>query len=104
MTPATARGAVVAVAARPELWWTALRTLRRLAAPGWWHRPSLPLPDSRLWTFRMVTMYGKADTEPSPHDVVTYLAWCRSADQARAADSHRGRSRGMDPRGTSQCG
>lgn len=93
----------MAIGARPDLWWTSLRTVMRLAAPGWWRRPSLPFPDPRLWSFRMVTMYGRADAEPSPGDVVAYLEWCRSA--GRAHDKrHRGRSRSIDPRRRSRGG
>ncbi len=68
-----------AVAGRPDLWWTALGVLRRLAAPGWWRaRPPLPLPDGRLWAFRMVTAYGRPDRVPERADVISYLEWCRS--------------------------
>jgi hypothetical protein len=68
-----------AVARRPELWWSALGALRRMAAPGWWKDgPYLPLPDQRLWGFRMVTAYGRPDAVPEPADVISYLEWCRS--------------------------
>jgi hypothetical protein len=70
---------VRAVLRRPDLWWAALGALRRLAVPGWWHRaPFLPVPDPRLWDFRMVTAYGSADADPESTDVVSYLEWCRS--------------------------
>ena len=77
------RSAMVAVvrgvAIRPDLWWTALAALRRLAAPGWWaSRPHLPLPDGRLWEFRMVTAYGRSDQVPDRADIISYLEWCRS--------------------------
>jgi hypothetical protein len=69
---------VLAVGRRPWLWWPALAAVWRMAAPGWWRRrPYLPLPDERLWAFRMVTAYGRADAEPEPADVVSYLEWCR---------------------------
>lgn len=68
-----------AVATRPDLWWTALGALRRLAAPGWWSSPPhLPLPDGRLWAFRMVTAYGRPDQVPDRSDVIAYLEWCRA--------------------------
>jgi hypothetical protein len=74
-----------AVATRPDLWWTALGVLRRLAAPGWWSsRPYLPRPDGRLWAFRMVTAYGRPDQVPNRSDVIAYLEWCRST--ARSVD------------------
>jgi hypothetical protein len=64
---------------RPDLWWTALGVVRRLAAPGWWGAPPhLPLPDRRLWEFRMVTAYGSPDADPDPVDLLSYLEWCRA--------------------------
>ena len=72
-----------AVLRRPALWPTALATLCRLAPPGWWRRsPHLPVPDRRLWAFRMVTAYGRPDAEPVAGDVVSYLEWCRDAGSA----------------------
>jgi hypothetical protein len=69
----------LAVAFRPDLWWTALGSLRRMAAPGWWRsRPYLPLPDAGWWQFRMVTAYGRPDAVPVGSDVVSYLEWSRS--------------------------
>jgi hypothetical protein len=83
--PLPAFGAVArAVAWRPDLWWTALGVLRRLAAPGWWRsRPYLPLPGAALWRFRMVTAYGRPDAVPERADVVSYLEWCRSTAPVR---------------------
>ncbi len=38
-----------AVAARPALWPSAVRAMRRTAAPGWWRRPPfLPVPSGRI--------------------------------------------------------
>jgi hypothetical protein len=53
--------------------------VRRLA-PRWWWRtsPHLPLPDRRLWEFRMVTAYGRPDAVPERADVISFLEWCRS--------------------------
>jgi hypothetical protein len=78
--PAWSLGAAAwAVVRRPELWWTALGALRRMAAPGWWRsRPYLPFPGGAWWQFRMVTAYGRPDGVPIPADVVSYLQWCRS--------------------------
>jgi hypothetical protein len=75
-----------AVLTRPWLWGEALRTLRRLAAPGWWRRPPfLPLPDAAYWRFRMQTAFGDDHSgRPSTQDVVDYLRWCQ-----RARPSHR---------------
>jgi hypothetical protein len=75
---------VAAVGRRPDLWWTALGALRRLAVTGWWRRPPhLPLPDRQLWGFRMVTAYGRPDAVPDPDDVVSYLEWCRTTAPRR---------------------
>jgi hypothetical protein len=69
---------VAAVVARPDLWWTTLGAVRRMAAPRWWRSPPyLPLPGRRLWAFRMVTAYGHPDAWPPAPDVVGYLEWCR---------------------------
>jgi hypothetical protein len=78
---------VLLVLARPHLWPTALRQAARLARPGWWRRPPfLPVPDPDYLHFRMETQYGAA--EPDPHDLVTYLEWCR----AESRRMHRGES------------
>ena len=78
-SPRTAAGMVVAVLPRPDLWWAALGALVRLARPGWWRTGSrLPVPDPRLWAFRMVTAYGDPGATPVAADVISYLEWCRS--------------------------
>ena len=73
----SAAGAVIA---RPSLWPTALRQLRRLTPTGWWRRfPFLPIPDANYLRFRMITAYGGDGTSaPRTHDLVTYLEWCRA--------------------------
>lgn len=69
---------VLAVAARPWLWWTALAFLARLAPRGWWRRPPhLPLADPAYLRFRAQTFSGDPGTPPGPADVVAYLEWCR---------------------------
>lgn len=76
-------GVVGAVAVRPQLWWTAIVQVFRLAAPGWWRRrPFLPTPDPDYLAFRLQTMYGDAAHQPEPDDVVVYLEWCRSYRRA----------------------
>lgn len=68
-----------AVVRRPDLWGTALGELVRMAPSGWWRTaPHLPLPDRRLWEFRMVTNYGRPDAVPARADVITFLEWCRA--------------------------
>jgi hypothetical protein len=70
-------GAVASVAARPQLWGTALTSTVRLARPGWWRRPPfLPVPDRAYLGFRLETQYG-GRAAPEPRDLVTYLEWCR---------------------------
>ncbi len=67
-----------AVLARPRLWSTAIRQMRRMAAPGWYRRvPFLPLPSGDYLRFRLVTQYGDPGHRPDPIDVVNYLSWCR---------------------------
>ncbi|MGA2838236.1 MAG: hypothetical protein ABSF84_16730 [Acidimicrobiales bacterium] len=74
---------VRAVLVRPDLWWTAIGELRRLAPHLWWRSsPHLPLPDRRLWEFRMVTAYGRPDAVPGRADVVSFLEWCRATGAA----------------------
>jgi hypothetical protein len=94
------------VARRPDLWWTALGVLRRLAAPGWWRsRPFLPLPDGALWRFRMVTAYGRPDAVPARPDVLSYLEWCRSTAPAGRSWTGTGSPSGAgDRRGPSGSG
>jgi len=95
-----------AVVTRPDLWWTALGALRRLAAPGWWATPPrLPLPDGRLWAFRMVTAYGRPDQVPDPADVLSYLEWCRSTARIDRPRHGRGTPRpSRDRRDRSRAG
>ena len=77
---------VGAVLARPDLWWTGLGELRRMAPRLWWRSPPrLPLPDRRLWEFRMATAYGRPDAVPARGDVVSFLEWCRAASAASAS-------------------
>lgn len=83
LTASMIRTVLLAVVPRPRLWWVALRTVTRLAAPGWWHRwPPIPSPPAEYWRFRMATAYGGAsDQEFSVADVVSYLDWCRTRDR-----------------------
>lgn len=68
-----------ALLAHPELWGTAIRQVFVLAVAGWWRRaPFLPVPDRAYLQFRLQTAYGDPDGSPTPHDVVTYLHWCRA--------------------------
>ena len=79
-SPVWAVRAVASVLRHPSLWVTALRQARTLAPRGWWHRfPFLPVPDRDYLRFRIVTAYGGDGTRaPEPHDLLTYLHWCRA--------------------------
>ena len=67
-----------AVVRRPSLWGTAVRQVRRTAPPRWWRRaPFLPVPTRDYLGFRLVTQYGDPGASPTPHDVISYLEWCR---------------------------
>jgi hypothetical protein len=69
----------LAVAAHPPLWSTALRMVRRTAAPRWWARPPfLPVPPPDYVQFRMVTQYGDERHAVASADVLNYLSWCRT--------------------------
>ncbi len=71
----------VAIACRPRLWATALRTAARTARPEWWRRPPfVPVPDRPYLRFRMETQYGD-QRPPVAADVVSYLDWCRVQDR-----------------------
>ncbi len=73
-----------AVAARPRLWPTAVRQMRRTAPRHWYlHWPFLPLPPRGYLAFRLVTQYGDPNHRPEPMDVVNYLSWCRQWDSKR---------------------
>jgi hypothetical protein len=74
------------VVLRPRLWVSALRQGRRLVGRGWWRRrPFLPVPDAAYLRFRFETQYGSA-APPRPHDVLTYLEWCREMDAMSRAN------------------
>ena len=72
-----------AVLRRPRLWSTAIRQIRRMIPTRWWTRPPfVPIPDREYVRYRLETAYGEHAT-PRVADVVRYLEWCRSADEAR---------------------
>jgi len=75
--------AASAVVRHPSLWAVAVVQLVRMAPAGWWRRaPFLPRPDPAYVAFRLQTAYGD-DRAPEPHDVVTYLRWCREYPRSR---------------------
>jgi hypothetical protein len=72
----------LAVLARPRLWPTGVRQVRRLARPGWYRRaPFLPLPPRTYLAFRSTTQSGDPDAPLDPAEAVSYLEWCRSWDR-----------------------
>ena len=77
---------VLAIAARPGLWLTAVRQGRRLARQGWWrHPPFLPVPGPGYMAFRMETQYGDGLHRPEAADVVHYLSWCQQMARLETA-------------------
>ncbi len=66
-----------ALGRRPELWATAVRSLRCHAPNGWWKRaPFLPLPDPSWINFRLETAYGGDGNEPiSAEELIAWLEW-----------------------------
>ena len=77
------------VVRRPDLWWTALGTLVRQAPESWWKSPPyLPLPDRRIWEFRMVTAYGRPDAVPESSDVISFLEWSRATAGSGHPSTH----------------
>jgi len=76
-------GAAFAVARHPRLWTTAVAQAGKLARPRWWRRPPfLPVPDREYLRHRLETQYGRYH-DPEPHDVITYLEWCRQMARIR---------------------
>ena len=101
---ALSKEVVGTVIGRPDLWVTALGVVRRLAVPGWWRsRPYLPLPAPGLWAFRMITAYGRADANPAPGDVISYLEWCRSTSISTRHGTFRPSRSGRRRPGTLAC-
>ena len=83
------RRATLLVLVRPGLWIIALHQALRLARPRWWTRaPFVPVPDPDYLRFRFETQYGTAG-RPDPHDLVTYLEWCRGERKPREARRRR---------------
>ncbi|MGI8661645.1 MAG: hypothetical protein ACR2LQ_00340 [Acidimicrobiales bacterium] len=76
---------IVAVARHPSLWVTAVVQGLRLVPRRWWARsPFLPVPDRAYLRFRLETQYGGAgELGPDPADVITWLMWCKQADETR---------------------
>jgi hypothetical protein len=72
------KGALGAVARRPQLWATALAELQAMARPRWWAKwPPLPLPSPAYLRFRLEAMYGPPGAKVSAAELVGYLEWCR---------------------------
>lgn len=75
-------GIVVAVAAHPRLWGTAVRVGRRSVPRRWWRSaPYLPVPSPAYVAFRMQTQYGSEGPNNVADDVIEYLRWCRLWDR-----------------------
>ena len=71
---------VFAVMIRPWLWAIAIGAMFALAPERWWARkPFLPIPDADVIKWRKATAYGSSSAAMTPHDVVSYLEWRRTA-------------------------
>ena len=78
MNPVAIVRCAALVAARPRLWFTALRQYRAALPRRWWaRRPFLPIPPGDYVRFRLVTQYGSADHRIEAADVLNYLSWCK---------------------------
>jgi hypothetical protein len=79
------KAVVGALVHRPWLWPAAVAEAARLARPGWWHQwPPLPVPDEKLWRFRMETAYGgTGEAVPEGADIVSFIAWCSTMGRWR---------------------
>ncbi|MXW41606.1 MAG: hypothetical protein F4138_03755 [Acidimicrobiia bacterium] len=60
-------GLLIVVARRPNLWFTAVRAVKRFGL----------VPDINYMRFRMLTMYGDAQAQPQSDDLLAYLRWCK---------------------------
>jgi hypothetical protein len=81
----TVKAVVGALVGRPWLWPAAVAEMARMARPGWWRRwPPLPVPDEKLWRFRMETAYGgSGEAVPEGADVVSFVSWCSTMGRWR---------------------
>ena len=69
----------VALLAHPHLIGTAVRQAATLVPQKWWASGTrLPFPRDDYMKFRATTLSGNPNEEPSAHDVIVYLEWCRS--------------------------
>ena len=69
---------LLAIAKRPDLWFTAFDEWRALAPMNWWRRwPPVPGPSPEYLAFRLQTMYGSNGATVEPDELVRYLEWCR---------------------------
>jgi hypothetical protein len=76
--PTLPRGAVAAVAKRPDLWFEAVRATVAMSRRGWWRRPPfVPEPEPRYMAWRAATAYGSADADIDRDDLIAYLEWRR---------------------------
>lgn len=70
-----------ALARRPDLWASALRSTKSLVADRWWsRRPFLPVPDRDWLEFRLATAYGgdghgRGFGGLRAEDLITWLEW-----------------------------
>ena len=62
----------------PVLAAEAVRLALATSPPGWLRSfPFIPRPDPTYRDWRLVTAYGRSDTQPSTNEMVEYLRWRR---------------------------
>lgn len=75
-TWSNALAVLMAILARPRLWWTAIVVARRMVPTRWWARaPFLPVPSRSYVRFRKEAYYGDSQAPFLPADVLKYLMW-----------------------------
>ena len=71
---------VIAIVVRPWLWATAIGAMFALAPERLrTQKLYLPIPDADVIKWRKATAYGSSSAAMTPHDVVSYLEWRRTA-------------------------
>lgn len=70
---------LMAVGARPDLWFIAVSVAMRSVPSRWWHRwPPLPLPTAEYVDMRLEAMFGHGSARNlEPDELLRYLEWCR---------------------------
>jgi hypothetical protein len=68
----------LAVAVRPNLWFSAIGAVFAFSRRSWWKRfPFLPVSDPTVIDWRVTTAYGQRDMAIATEDILSYLRWRR---------------------------